>query len=614
MSVSFRCRPVCPLRLLTVAFRVCREGRRPFLVGLDENGKGSILNGWMGTRRAVFLVALVLAAVVGLQTSWFQSRKSATFDETFYLSCALQSVHDGGLDRELVRKGTAPLPIVISWLAPSLTTGGQPRPDRWQSQLGDAAHVQTARSLHAPLVGVATVWFVFGWLVRRRGVWAGTCGGGVLAFSPTILAHAAIAGADLCFVLLTLAALLTFCWMLQSPSTGRVLLAGMACGMALSAKYSGIFLFPLGGLLLGLSRWSAARAAGSSAPSAGRCVGRVVFDWGLLVLAGGATSWMLHGFDVVTLAQIDGIAGPHVPAWLSRIESWKLPAPLAGVLCQYLHNRAGHRAFLMGQVSLTGWWYYFPCAVFFKSTPSELVLGLIVVAGGLQATWRRLAGWRRGATHASTLWSSPDWTLCVWWLTLLIYVALVGTSRIQIGHRYLLLLYPLVVLLAVDGAAPWWRRRTLWQRYLLAGLLVLQVWSGLSNAPHYLAYFSPLAGGSGAGRQLLGDSNLDWGQDLPELRSEIARRGYESVALAYFGTAHPGDYGIHAEDVTQLSVAQLLECDSLAVSVNRVSGLYPLEGPLRVLVGLTPTAQAGYSILLYDLREPRLRSRLEALR
>ena len=589
------------------------NGSRPWPADLDKNGRGSVLNGWMGTRRAVILVALVLATVVGLQTRWFQRRKSATYDETFYLSCALQSVHDGRLDRELVRKGTAPLPIVISWLAPSLRTGGQDRPDRWQSLIGDAAQVQTARSLHSLLIGVATVWFVFGWLVRRRGLWVGTCGGGMLAFSPTMLAHAAIAGADLCFVLMALVALLTFCWMLQFPSIGRVFLAGAVCGVALSAKYSGMFLFPLGGLLLGLSQWSAGRSAETSLPPTRHPVGRFLAAWGVLVLAGGVTTWMLHGFDVVALDRIDGISGPYAPVWLSRLTSWKLPAPVAGVLCQYLHNRAGHRAFLMGQVSLTGWWYYFPCAAFFKSTPSELVLGLLVIAGGFYAAWRRLGRWQREATRASTVRSYPDKTRCVWWLTLLVYLALGGTSRIQIGHRYLLLLYPLAVLLAVDGMALWWRR-TRRHRYLLAGLLAIQVWAALSNGPHYLAYFSPLVGGSVAGRQLLGDSNLDWGQDLPELRSEIARRGYGKMALAYFGTADPVDYGVQAEELTRLSVAQLLECDGLAVSVNHLSGLYPVQGPLRALVGLQPTAQAGYSILLYDLREPRLRRRLEALR
>ena len=577
-------------------------------------GKDEILNGWKGTRRSACLVALILAAAVGLQTGWFQSRKSATFDETFYLSCALQSVHDRQLDRELIRKGTAPLPILISWLSPSIGIGGAPRPDRWQSQLGDIAHVRTARRLHALLVGIATVWLVFIWLVRRRGLLAGAVGGGVLAFSPTMLAHAAIAGADLCFVLLTLIALWTFCRVLQVPSTRRILVAGMACGLALSAKYSGIFLFPLAGLLLALPRRSAGSPGWTGLSGGLPGVGRFVRDWGLLVLVGMGTSWALHGFAIVSVAGIDGIAGPHVPPWFSPIKSWRVPAPLAGVLCQYLHNRAGHRAFLMGQVSLTGWWYYFPCALFFKSTPSELALVLVVVTGGLYGAWRCLSRWRRGATFASILRSNQDKTRWVWWLTLLLYALLIGTSQIQIGHRYVLLIYPLLVLLAVDLLVPWCRNRTLGYRCALAGLLGIQVWSGLSIAPHYLAYFSPLVGGPIAGRQLLGDSNLDWGQDLPALREQIAKQRYENVALAYFGTSNPADYGIRGQELTRLSVSQLLDCDGLAVSVNHISGLYPLQGPLRVLSGLKPTARAGFSILLYDLREPRLRSRLEALR
>ena len=103
--------------MVTVGRMTRGKVSRPWPADLVKNGRGSVLNGWMGPRRAVILVALVLATVVGLQTRWFQRRKSATYDETFYLSCALQSVHDGRLDRELVHKGTAPLPIVISWLA-----------------------------------------------------------------------------------------------------------------------------------------------------------------------------------------------------------------------------------------------------------------------------------------------------------------------------------------------------------------------------------------------------------------------------------------------------------------------------------------------------------------
>ena len=37
-------------------------------------------------------------------------------------------------------------------------------------------------------------------------------------------------------------------------------------------------------------------------------------------------------------------------------------------------------------------------------------------------------------------------------------------------------------------------------------------------APHYLAYFNELAGGPANGFKELVDSNLDWGQDLKNLK------------------------------------------------------------------------------------------------
>jgi hypothetical protein len=55
----------------------------------------------------------------------------------------------------------------------------------------------------------------------------------------------------------------------------------------------------------------------------------------------------------------------------------KRPAPFAGVLFQFQHNEAGHDAYLMGELSKSGWWYFFPLAWLWKSTPVELLLTVI---------------------------------------------------------------------------------------------------------------------------------------------------------------------------------------------------------------------------------------------
>jgi hypothetical protein len=85
---------------------------------------------------------------------------------------------------------------------------------------------------------------------------------------------------------------------------------------------------------------------------------------------------------------------------------------------------------------------------------------------------------------------------------------------------------------------------------LLALLLAAQAVANLRIAPHYLAYFNALAGGPARGWQLLVDSSIDWGQDLPGLRRWLARENAKPeekrVFLSYFGTGSPLYYGIKA--------------------------------------------------------------------
>ncbi|TXT20514.1 MAG: hypothetical protein FD138_4209 [Planctomycetota bacterium] len=67
--------------------------------------------------------------------------------------------------------------------------------------------------------------------------------------------------------------------------------------------------------------------------------------------------------------------------------------------------------------------------------------------------------------------------------------------------------------------------------------------------PEYLAYFNEFAGGIEGGRFHLLDSNLDWGQDLHELKRFVAEHPeVESLSLAYFGTLPPESLGVRYEN------------------------------------------------------------------
>jgi hypothetical protein len=107
----------------------------------------------------------------------------------------------------------------------------------------------------------------------------------------------------------------------------------------------------------------------------------------------------------------------------------------------------------------------------------------------------------------------------------------------------------------------------------------------------------------------VGDSNLDWGQDLRRLRAFVDRRQIDRIAVAYFGGSSPpyelgrrylpwrsalGPFkGWLAISVTSWQIAQALRAS------------HP-DDAFEWLRGQLPVARIGYSILVYDLRDLQL--------
>jgi hypothetical protein len=146
---------------------------------------------------------------------------------------------------------------------------------------------------------------------------------------------------------------------------------------------------------------------------------------------------------------------------------------------------------------------------------------------------------------------------------------------------------------------------------MLGGLVTWTATSTLSQAPHQLAYFNGLAGGPDNGCRLISDSNVDWGQDLPALRSFMEQNGLGRIYLSYFGTADPAGYGIDYQPLPGFGALQLPPSASvspdgrqvLAISIVNLQGIYLREQRdlYRWLDHCTPIARIGHSIYVYDL-------------
>jgi hypothetical protein len=117
----------------------------------------------------------------------------------------------------------------------------------------------------------------------------------------------------------------------------------------------------------------------------------------------------------------------------------------------------------------------------------------------------------------------------------------------NIGVRYLLFLIPIMaVWIGRLAVAPLWQRPA-YARFLAGGIAVAMAWllaGTLAISPHFLAYFNAASGGPARGHRYLLDSNIDWGQDLINLREYMEDKGIDAVDLAYFGRVDPAIYGI----------------------------------------------------------------------
>lgn len=183
------------------------------------------------------------------------------------------------------------------------------------------------------------------------------------------------------------------------------------------------------------------------------------------------------------------------------------------------HGSRGHPAFLLGETSNTGWWYYFPVALAVK-TPLPLLLFAIV---GVIVTIRALR--RRELEQAIPL------------IVLVAVLAIAMAVNVDIGIRHILPVYPFVALLAATGVVELWTRAdsTRLVKAMTAAIAASALFIVVRAHPDHLAYFNPLAGANPD--RILVDSNLDWGQDLYRLGDVVRRMHIDSIRVAYFGSA-----------------------------------------------------------------------------
>lgn len=403
----------------------------------------------------------------------------------------------GGIDYE-------PLPNLAGFRAEGLLglTYIEQQHDRVFAWMSVARTAAVAISL----LGTYLIWFIGCRLFSDRTGWVAAW---LWAFSPTILTFGASITPDVTAAVFgLLAAWRLYLW-LEVGTLRFAVWLGITTALAMLSKASWLILPPLlviATIVYGLAyakRWRWKSRLKQGVMVAGVCWlgihAMYEFEGALVPLR--QFEFVSHSLGAV---QNDLPGGTPLSGNRFR-DSWLgyVPAPLPaaymrGIDIQKHDFEAKMTSYFFGQWRDHGWWYYYIVGMWLK----EPVALWLMATGGL-TIWgsNRFRLGNRTRTISRLIVFAPG-------TVLLVFVS----SQTGFNHhlRYVLPFLPCFYLLVAAGVS----HCKGWGRVVVFGLIAWYAISSLSILPRSYAYFTEVIGGPSEGWKYLGDSNLDWGQDI----------------------------------------------------------------------------------------------------
>jgi len=473
--------------------------------------------------------------------------------------------------------------------------------------LNNATSVFFYAKLQMIVLGIILGFFVYLWSKELFGFHAAVASLFLYCFDPNILAHSQFVHTDVAFTAMFFVGSYFFWRGLDKLTWSNLVFSSLFFGLAAITKYAYLAVIVVWSVL-GLARILSRQPQLCTLDVRREVSSR----WGKAALLSGVLLcslvtayffiWLAYGFrfDAIAtegrhLAMAQQLPkNPYLLGLINFLTRYRL-FPEAWIYGQlYVFNNLQREAYLMGSYS-DGFWLYYPIA-FAVKTP---VPTLLLLMGSIWL-WISQSNSRR-------------WGLFLL-IPVVVYFSLAVWSRINIGVRHILPIYPFLFVLLGSTVAELWNSGSRVKRAALVVLASWYIWSAISIYPHYLAFFNEVAGGPENGHKWLLDSNLDWGQDLKGLKRWMDQNRVKKIQFLYFGfhdAAEPKSYGIDAvylpgSWVAPDSVGAGSENSNiLAISANHLYGHF-LNGERREdfvkpFRSLRPAAIIGHSIYVYRI-------------
>ncbi|MCM8767060.1 MAG: glycosyltransferase family 39 protein [Candidatus Omnitrophica bacterium] len=413
------------------------------------------------------------------------------------------------------------------------------------------------------LIGILLGFYIYLWTKKLYGEIAGMFSLFLFSFCPNFLAHSCLVTTDVPFTTFFIISLYFLWKFFETENIKGLIISGIFFGLSISTKFTGIVIMPLIFLILIIletKRYSKERLK--------RLISLFLLSYILIPLVILVLTYRIYGFTNFLLG-------------------------LRQIIFEATER--GHRSFLNGKFSNYGWRYYFIFAFLYK-TPIPVIIFFII------------------SVLIHTKIEKKEVYLI---LPAIIYFIFSSLSKKQIGIRYILPFYALIYIYC--GRLIYYQKKIkinqIFKNIIFILFFLWYIFSSIKIHPHYLAYFNEIAGGPNNGWKHLIDSNIDWGQDLKELKKYLKKEGNPEIMLNYFGSILPEVYGIIYEPVfshllLSLNIppqyyylnSQFPEKEYFAISVNCLQGLvYEDYNIFNWLKQIKPKAKIGYSIFVYDI-------------
>jgi hypothetical protein len=405
---------------------------------------------------------------------------------------------------------------------------------------GNGGEAGADRIIFRARMAAATLSLLLGLLVflaarEMFGDGAGLFALALIVFEPNMIAHGAYVTTDMGISCFMFASIYAFYRYVKAPSVSRLIVLGLASGLALASKHSGVLLLPFGlTLIIAEILWPSTETPTNKGKVALRLTGAFLAASTIAIVV----LWAFYGFRFAarpgglplnpSLAEYArGLKGVEPHAYLALARWHILPESYLYGLVDVRLISDSFSTYIFGKVYARGVWFYFPAAFIIKSTAAfmslTLLAGFAIVTGKLRA--------RRE----------------IFFLTIppVLYLLIATGTGLNIGARHILPMYPFLSVLIGGAALALVHKDRRWA-YAVGLLLAWHVVSSARAYPNCLAYSNEFWGGPANTYKYLTDSNTDWGQQLKAVKTYLDNRGTKDCWFAYFvePSIHFSAYGI----------------------------------------------------------------------